>query len=79
MAVLNLTGNVPLWEGQGLCEAYYGRVHTWLGRRDCTKAIAELEKGSEEVSYAVEPERGDRRLPFDVIHGDLFAHSPLHR
>ena len=79
MAVHNLTGNIPLWEGQGLCEPYYGRVHTWLGRRDCSKAIAGMEKGSEEVTYAVEPERGDRMLPFDVIHGNLSAHSHLHR
>ena len=79
MAVHNLTGNSALWEGSGLCEQFYGRVNSWSGRRDCSKVIAEMEKGSEAVPYAVEPERGDRMLPFDLKHGDSYAHPSLQR
>ena len=69
MALLNLTGNIPMWEGQGLCERYYGSITSWSGRRDCSKVIAEMERGSEPVAFTLRQERGSHSLPFDIKHG----------
>ena len=80
MAVSNLTGNLPGWEGQGLCERYYGIIDSWHGRRDCSKLIATLEKNSEPVPYSINGARGPgpRALPFTKEHGESPIQSSLH-
>lgn len=75
MALINLTGNIPFWEGQGLCESFYGDLRD--SRRDCARAITLLERGDEPIPFAVNPASGPRTLPMDVKNGESLMRSPL--
>ena len=76
MAVSNVTGNIPLWEGQGLCDRYYGDLRE--GRRDCARALSLLRRGDEEIPFHVNPAFGPQTLPLDVKYGKHSTQSPLH-
>lgn len=75
MTVSNLTGNNPLWEGQHLCDGFYGDLRN--SRQDCARAVSLLARGEEPIPFAVNPARGDHILPFDVKSGESPTQSPL--
>lgn len=76
---MNLTSSLLALAGQNLsstsvqdiagysyCAQYYG---SFPKTRDCAKAIALLEKGSDEVSYAVHGGSGEHALPLSKKYG----------
>ena len=76
MAISNVTGNIPLWEGQGLCERYYGDLRE--SRRDCARAASLLRGGEEELPFYVNTASGPQVLPLDVKYGKHPTQSALH-